>query len=215
MLPKQVIYIIEAYKYEACLVFALVIITLMLPLLHALQSNSTSHNFISGEVNYGAVLSHTVVDPGRKIEQKPLPSAAVTASPYSSVDVRWPMPGRVTTEFGVPHRPWQKTHSGIDITSAARAGITPVTAFKEGTISSVITSSRGLGNHIVIDHGNGLKSVYAHLSYFSARQGQHVYAGEPIGFEGRSGATTGTHLHFEILVNDKFVNPRKFIAGNP
>ncbi len=127
----------------------------------------------------------------------------------------WPLGGRVTTEFGVPHRPWQHTHSGIDITSARLSGVAPIETFKHGTVSKTVHSYRGLGNYVVVDHEPGLQSLYAHLSRIIVAEGQSIDTGTTIGYEGSTGNSTGPHLHFEIRQNGTPVNPRLFINGNP
>lgn len=132
-----------------------------------------------------------------------------------SPSVIWPLEGRVTTEFGTYHRPYQPIHTGIDISSPLVLGGAPVTTFKEGVVAEVIYSRSGLGNHIIVDHGGGLTSCYAHLSSITAKTGQIVKPGNIIGHEGSTGTSTGPHLHFEIRQNNQPQNPRKFIPNNP
>lgn len=148
-------------------------------------------------------------------ERAQLAAAAAAKHPHIAPGTTvWPMHGRVTAEFGVPHRPWQSRHSGIDITSARPSGVTPVTVFRSGTVATA-TRAGGLGVHVIVDHGEGLTSVYAHLSRISVHPGQYVIPGDTIGFEGSTGASTGTHLHFEVRLNGQPVNPRQYQAGNP
>jgi murein DD-endopeptidase MepM/ murein hydrolase activator NlpD len=68
---------------------------------------------------------------------------------------------------------------------------------------------------VEIDHGNGLRTRYAHMSKFRARVGQSVIAGQPIGAVGSTGRSTGPHLHFEVRLNDQPVNPRPFLEVAP
>lgn len=140
------------------------------------------------------------------------PATPVQQPAQSSV---WPLRGHVTTEFGVPHRPFQPRHTGIDISSYLSSGRVGITPFREGVVIDVVRSSRGLGNHIIIDHGGGLTSTYAHLSSINVSEGQRVKPGDTIGYEGTTGTSTGTHLHFEIRENGNPVNPRKYISNNP
>jgi murein DD-endopeptidase MepM/ murein hydrolase activator NlpD len=72
-----------------------------------------------------------------------------------------------------------------------------------------------LGNHVIVDHGNGVTSVYAHLHSISVQVGQDVTLDTTLGLEGSTGASTGTHLHFEIRVNGQAANPQQFISGQP
>jgi murein DD-endopeptidase MepM/ murein hydrolase activator NlpD len=100
-------------------------------------------------------------------------------------------------------------HAGIDFPGPVG---TPVYAAARGRVSFVGQRS-GYGNCIEIDHGNGLMTRYAHLSRFAARVGEHVAAGARIGAIGSTGRSTGPHLHFEVRVNDRPVNPRPFLEA--
>ncbi len=127
----------------------------------------------------------------------------------------WPLHGMVTTNFGASDYPYQSRHTGIDISTGQRSGKSQVAAFQSGTVTTVIRSSVSYGNHVVIDHGNGLTSWYAHLSTIQVFMGQQVRAGDAIGTEGSTGASTGPHLHFEIRNNNVPANPRRYITGSP
>jgi murein DD-endopeptidase MepM/ murein hydrolase activator NlpD len=127
----------------------------------------------------------------------------------------WPLSGRVTAAFGVPHWPFQPTHTGIDISTGQPAGTMPVTPFRPGKVIAAIHSSHGFGNHVILDHGSGVTSVYAHLDSISVQTGQEAGMGTVLGKEGTTGLSTGPHLHFEIRVNGQATNPRQFIGGNP
>lgn len=136
-------------------------------------------------------------------------------TPQQSSNPIWPIHGKVTTNFGVPHQPYQKTHTGMDISSGRASGVTPIKPFRSGKILSTAKSGGGLGNHVIIDHGNGVTSVYAHLASIAVQPGQEVTTSTTIGAEGTTGTSTGTHLHFEIRVNGQAANPRQFINGTP
>lgn len=127
----------------------------------------------------------------------------------------WPISGEITTYFGVPHWPFQATHSGIDISDGKAPGITPIKPFKPGKVIETTRSAYGLGNHIVVDHGGGLTSVYGHLASIAVQNGQEVDSNTVLGLEGSTGASTGTHLHLEIRVNGIAVDPRQYINGMP
>ncbi len=129
-------------------------------------------------------------------------------------DSSWPIRGRVTTLFGVPHRPFQPFHTGIDISSGQRSGVTEVKPFRTGQVKEVVWSRYGLGNHVIVSHGNGLTSVYAHLSSITVANKQVVDTNTVLGLEGTTGLSTGTHLHFEIRENGKPVNPKHYIKAN-
>jgi murein DD-endopeptidase MepM/ murein hydrolase activator NlpD len=203
MLPKELIYIIERHTLAALCVYFLGVGLIVIPLAStAVRTNTTRRND-------AATPYYEYVYP---IRHMPATATAQYASVSTAV---WPMHGRVTTEFGVYHRPYQATHTGIDITSARPSGETAVTTFREGTVVHVVHSSISFGNHVIIDHGSGMTSLYGHLADISVAVGQHVMPGETIGHEGSTGASTGTHLHFEIQLKGRAVNPRQYAPGNP
>jgi murein DD-endopeptidase MepM/ murein hydrolase activator NlpD len=155
-----------------------------------------------------------------------LPAAAQTATAASAIPesppatsdavvAAWPLHGTVTTLFGESDWPYQPVHTGIDISDGTRPGTTPVRPYRPGKVVQVISANYGLGNHVVVDHGSGVTSVYAHLNSISVTMGQDVNQSTIIGMEGTTGASTGTHLHFEIRVNGQPVNPRLYISGHP
>ncbi len=118
--------------------------------------------------------------------------------------------GRFTSGFGYRRHPLlgiNKMHTGIDW--AAAVG-TPIVAAGNGTIEM---SGRhgGNGNYIRIRHGNGYKTAYSHLSRFAPgmKKGMKVRQGELIGYVGSTGFSTGPHLHYEVLINNRFTNPLK------
>lgn len=100
-------------------------------------------------------------------------------------------------------------HSGLDFAGPFGA---PIYAAAQGVISFAGVR-QGYGNCVEIDHGNGLTTRYAHMSAFGARIGQQVSAGDRIGAIGSSGRSTGPHLHFEVRINDRAVNPRPFLEA--
>lgn len=98
-------------------------------------------------------------------------------------------------------------HSGIDFKGPVG---TPIYAAAKGTVAFA-GRKQGYGNCVEIDHGNGLTTRYAHMSRFGVSPGQAVDAGETIGAIGNTGRSTGPHLHFEVRVGDRAVNPRPFL----
>ena len=122
--------------------------------------------------------------------------------------------GRLSDRFGYRIDPFtdiKRHHDGIDI--SARIG-TNVHAAAAGTVVKAITSYRpgsGYGKEVVIDHGNGMRTRYAHLSKVLVKKGQKMKRWEVIGQVGKTGRTTGPHLHYEVLVNKKPVNPAYYI----
>lgn len=134
--------------------------------------------------------------------------------PEISTESVWPMHGQITTHFGEPGRLYNPLHTGLDISDNQRSGVTPVHSFRQGR---VIETSRfgGLGNHVIVDHGSGVTSVYAHLSTINVVVGQDVNPSTVLGYQGTTGVSTGTHLHFEIRVNGQAADPHLFINGQP
>lgn len=122
----------------------------------------------------------------------------------------WPVSGRITSAYGYRIHPitgLSQFHTGIDI--AASSG-TPVKATRGGQVI-MRQSYGGYGNCIIIDHGNGISSLYAHLSGYNVSLGQNVSQGQVIGYIGSTGASTGPHLHFEIRVNGSHTNPMNYL----
>jgi len=128
---------------------------------------------------------------------------------------QWPIHGVITEEFGVPHWPWQPIHTGIDISDGAAQGVTPIKPFKPGRVIVVVHSNSGFGNHVIIDHGNGLVSLYGHMYSTAVQVGQIVDKNTTLGYEGTTGAYTGVHVHFEIDLNSQPVNPHLYVTGQP
>jgi murein DD-endopeptidase MepM/ murein hydrolase activator NlpD len=116
--------------------------------------------------------------------------------------------GRVTDRFGARQafRSW-KAHTGLDI--AARWG-TPVYVTADGVVESVTWRS-GYGKSIIVDHGNGFKTLYGHLSAYKCRTGQKVRRNDKIAEVGSTGLSTGPHLHYEVRVNNICQNPELYI----
>lgn len=118
----------------------------------------------------------------------------------------WPAKCRVITRGFNPGI----SHWGLD---CANSQGTPVYAADGGVVikASVGTWGGGYGNHVIIDHGNGIKTIYGHLYSVGVQEGQHVGRGEGIGLMGTTGRSTGPHLHFEVIVNGKKTNPMKYL----
>jgi murein DD-endopeptidase MepM/ murein hydrolase activator NlpD len=119
----------------------------------------------------------------------------------------------VTSEFGWRPNPFGGSggegHSGLDL--GAPKG-TPIHAARDGVVSYVEDSDgSGYGYHVVIDHGDGMVTLYGHCSRVYVRSGQTVKQGDIIAAVGSTGRSTGNHLHFEIRINGKKVNPRNYL----
>ena len=127
----------------------------------------------------------------------------------------WPVPSSsiVNSYFGWRRDPFtgaQSFHNGIDIDGDE--GYTIVAA-DGGTVVLAIHSTTGYGIHCIIDHGNGTRTLYAHMSRMDVTVGTVVEQGEPIGAMGTTGRSTGDHLHFETHVGDERVDPKNYFPG--
>lgn len=123
-------------------------------------------------------------------------------------DAAAPKPPGVTSDFGARLHPIDNKpsfHTGLDL--AAPAG-TAILAAKGGTVVSA-GERGGYGNAVEIDHGDGLRTLYAHARVLDVRQGDTVAPGEKLGEVGATGKTTGPHLHFEVRFEGKPIDPRK------
>jgi murein DD-endopeptidase MepM/ murein hydrolase activator NlpD len=117
--------------------------------------------------------------------------------------------GPINSGFGTRGSFWGRHfHAGVDI-GAPRG--TPVHAPAAGTVAFAGWRS-GYGRTVVIDHGGAVESIYGHLSRLEVKPRQHIPAGAEIGLTGATGNASGPHLHYEILVDGKPVNPRAKIA---
>ena len=101
-----------------------------------------------------------------------------------------------------------RPHNGVDL--AANMG-TPVYATRSGTVTVADYEWDGAGNYVFINHGDGFSSVYMHMDYYIVSVGEHVSAGEVIGYVGTTGLSEGPHLHFGIAYNGAYVNPASYI----
>lgn len=125
----------------------------------------------------------------------------------------WPAHGYVTLEFGEVNLPYQPLHTGIDI--GGRIG-DPVRPFAPGVVIYAGEINWGFGRHVIIDHGDNINSIYAHLDKILVKNGEKIESTDKIiGLLGDTGWSTGPHLHFQINVFGIPVNPRTFLTGNP
>ncbi|HJS92623.1 MAG TPA: M23 family metallopeptidase [Solirubrobacteraceae bacterium] len=134
----------------------------------------------------------------------PPPSQGGSGTRSSSSGLIWPVSGPITSPFGMR---WGKLHPGIDIGAAMG---TPIKAAAAGRVI-VASYDGGYGNLVVIDHGHGLATAYAHQSRIAVGVGQQVAQGQVIGYVGSTGFSTGPHLHFEVRVNGTPVDPMGYL----
>jgi murein DD-endopeptidase MepM/ murein hydrolase activator NlpD len=121
---------------------------------------------------------------------------------------------QMASGFGYRSDPFTKVrkfHAGMDFT--AKSG-TPIYATGDGVVEKADNTASGYGNHIVIRHGFGYETLYAHLSKYKVRRGQKVQRGDVIGFVGSTGRSEAPHLHYEVHKNGEVVNPLNYYYGN-
>ena len=139
-------------------------------------------------------------------------AALGTASAGSGGPLVRPVPGGVSSGFGYRVHPifgTRRMHTGWDM--SARAG-DPIHAAGDGVVVSAGVRG-GYGNAVVIDHGGGIATLYAHQSSMAVSAGQKVSQGQVIGYVGCTGYCTGPHLHFEVRVNGRPVDPGGYVGG--
>lgn len=132
-------------------------------------------------------------------------SSIPAIQPISNKDLK-----HMASGFGYRTHPIYKTehlHTGMDF--SAQTG-TEIYSTGDGIIDAVTHDSRGYGNHILIAHGYGYKTLYGHMSRFAVRPGQKVKRGEIIGYVGNTGTSTAPHLHYEVIKNNLKINPINF-----
>lgn len=150
----------------------------------------------------------TVANAGLRL----MPAMSFADSTYTPAI--WPVLGHITDSFGERLDPFSGEgafHRGVDVASDYGA---PVHATADGVVTIAETHS-GYGRLVVIDHGFGITTWYAHLSSFSAIAGARVKRGEVVGYTGISGRSTGPHVHYEVRMNNAPVNPWRYMRSNP
>ncbi|MDR1330069.1 MAG: peptidoglycan DD-metalloendopeptidase family protein [Oscillospiraceae bacterium] len=150
----------------------------------------------------------------RRQEEAAAAQGRSTGTVYGTGSLQWPGTSNVVTrEFGtMPHPIYHdlRPHYGIDIRAAYGSDIHAADSGK--VITSTYSSS--YGNYIVISHGSGMTTLYAHMSKLKSKVGDTVSKGAVIGYAGSTGASTATHLHFEVSVNGEKIDPLKYFSSD-
>ncbi|MDR1978267.1 MAG: M23 family metallopeptidase [Synergistaceae bacterium] len=140
----------------------------------------------------------------------PVPPRSIT--PTTSAGMLWPVSGKVSSGFG--RRGKRRFHAGIDIPMPQG---TPIAAAQDGVVLDIGTTGskkyRGYGNAALVDHGNGVATMYAHCQSISVKKGQKIKRGDIVGLVGNTGRTTTHHVHFEVRKNGKPVDPLSYLAS--
>ncbi|HEX5416811.1 MAG TPA: peptidoglycan DD-metalloendopeptidase family protein [Chloroflexota bacterium] len=124
----------------------------------------------------------------------------------------WPAVGPITTPFGVKGNEWKEGfHMGLDIGASYGS---PIVAAASGAVeTAALDTEHGYGNEVLINHGGGWETRYAHMSKLVAKPGEQVKQGQIIGYVGDTGFADGPHCHFEVIRNGKWVDPRPMLPG--
>ena len=146
-----------------------------------------------------------------------IPTSAGHSTKYRFI---WPEPqasisqafGPSTFWFEPAYGQYPHFHTGIDLVEPFGS---PVYAADDGVVALVGSSSTGYGNYVVIAHSGGLDTLYGHLSTAVVKVGDPVTQGQPVGLEGSSGNSTGAHLHFELRINQRPVDPTPYLPPGP
>lgn len=138
-----------------------------------------------------------------------------TTSSPASIPLIWAHQGKINNEFGFRRNPFggrtYEFHAGMDI-DGERGDM--VVAPANGVVTEVGWKG-GYGQMVEVDHGNGLKTRYGHLSKIEVALGQTLTRGQVMAFVGSTGRSTGPHLHYELRLNDMPINPRRFLPPEP
>lgn len=147
----------------------------------------------------------------------PLAASAGHSTKYRFI---WPEPqatisqgfGPSTLALEPPYGGYPHFHTGVDMVEPFGS---PVYAADDGIVALVGSSSSGYGNYVVVAHSGGLDTLYGHLSAALVKVGQTVSQGQPVGLEGSTGNSTGPHLHFELRINQRPVDPTPYLPSGP
>ena len=165
--------------------------------------------------SYGWTYAFRYVGNGNSSATTTTTTTTTETTTTTSNESHWPSPDSktITSNFGPRDKPTAGAsgyHEGIDIGASSGTNIEAAEAGKVITV----TENSAMGNYVVLDHGNGNKTRYEHMSEFSVKEGDTVARGQVIGKVGQTGIATGPHLHFSVLVNDEAVNPLNYKYDN-
>jgi murein DD-endopeptidase MepM/ murein hydrolase activator NlpD len=199
MNPK-VILTLWSFRKELKYVLVAFIAVLMLPVVAVILLTQVGINVISNKL----------------VNQNPTNQAIQIKDPVTGKVVKeinptivWPTKGVITLEFGEMSI-YQLFHTGIDIAGKLDDPVNPA---MDGTVIYAGEIFWGFGKHIIIDNGNNIQTIYAHLDKIYVYKGQKVTTDSVIGGQGETGWATGVHLHFQVNVYGIPVNPRVFLGN--
>jgi len=152
--------------------------------------------------------------------QNPIGTIGTSANHSKKYRFVWPMPGSTLSQgygptqfwFEPPYQGFAHFHTGLDICLPQGS---PVQAADDGIVILVGAGPYGYGNYVVLEHAGGLTTLYGHLNQSLVKVGDQVIQGQPIGLEGSTGNSTGPHLHFELRIDNKPVDPTPYLPPGP
>lgn len=196
------IHTIWSFRKELTFVFSAFLVILSLPVIAVVILMHTGVNVVSDAL--------VGVDTETKTIEIKDPATGEVAKEINP-EIAWPVLGVITLEFAQSSG-YQIFHTGLDIANPNGMVGDPITPCMDGTVIYEGEIFWGYGKHIIIDHGDNISSVYAHLDKIYVYKGQEVKIGDEIGKMGNTGWSTGPHLHLEIRVYGIPVNPRVFLG---
>ena len=199
MNPK-IVFALWSFRKELKVVISAFLFLLMLPAIAVVLLTQVGINIISDKL----------------VEQNPQTRSIQIKDPTTGEVVKeinptivWPSKGVITLEFGESST-YQVFHTGLDIAGKLNDSVNPA---MDGTVIYAGETFWGFGKHVVIDHGNNITTIYAHLNKIYVYKGQKVTTADVIGGQGQTGWATGVHLHFQVSVYGIPVNPRVFLGS--
>ncbi len=198
-MTSQTICLLFSFRKELKAVLLAFLIILLLPVIAVILLTQVGINIISDQL----------------VDQNPTNESIQIKDPATgeviteiNPTIVWPTQGTITLEFA-QSSPYQVFHTGLDIAGSLDDPVNPA---MDGTVTYAGEIFWGFGKHIIIDHKNNVKTIYAHLNRIYVYEGQEVKTNQTIGTQGTTGWSTGVHLHFQINVFGIPVNPRVFLG---
>jgi len=138
----------------------------------------------------------------------PLPETAPTGTTGNSVNLRWPVRGKVIQGFGPKSSGGQNDGINVSVPEG-----TPIKAAEDGVVAYAGSELKGYGNLVLVRHSNGFVTAYAHASELNVKKGETIKRGQVIGKAGATGNVTGPQLHFEVRKGATPVDPMQYLQG--
>ncbi len=199
----QLLFNATSFRKELLFVSTSFLIILTLPLIAVIVVANTGINLVS----------ETLVNVDQTTKIIGIFDPKGTKLKDLNINTSWPVKGVVTLNFGEVDLPYQPLHTGLDIANPEGKIGDNIVAMMSGKVIYTGDINWGYGKHIIIEHGDNISTLYAHLNKINVIVGQEIKAGEVIGNEGSTGWSTGPHLHFEVRVYGIPVNPRVFLVN--